>query len=176
MLSVGNAAETNVSARKFTFSIIRSSKMEKSNKHHQTQWTGQFGVAHELTRRGYLVTLTFGNAPRTDLLCESPSGEIFGVQVKSLSSKTYFLFQDKLLIPNSRLYFVLVHIPSSYEKPVEYFVFNNNQFIDLYKEEEDRLKKMEVQRGKPYAPFAKGINYGTVNKPNFLNAWHNLPK
>jgi hypothetical protein len=65
-------------------------------RHYQTQWAGQFGVAHELTRRGYLVTFTTGNAPGDDLLCQSPSGVAFSIQVKSLSSKTYFLYQKSL--------------------------------------------------------------------------------
>ncbi len=160
--------------------IFRSDKergiMATTSKHHQTQWTGQYGVAHEMTRRGHLVTLTLGNAPHADLLCRSPQGINFSVQVKSLSSKTYFLLQDNLLTPNPALCFVLVFIPSKAINAVEYFVFNNQQFLDIFKEEEIRLKEMELKRGKPYAPFAKGINYGTVNRDEFRNAWNNVPK
>jgi hypothetical protein len=63
---------------------------------YQTQWAGQFGVAHELVRRGYLVTFTTGNARDDDLLCLSQSGDAFSVQVKSLSSKTFFPCQGNL--------------------------------------------------------------------------------
>lgn len=49
----------------------------------QTQWSGQFGVAHEMTRRGYLVSFTMGNAPAIDLLCRSPKDQDFSLQVKT---------------------------------------------------------------------------------------------
>jgi len=77
---------------------------------YQTQWAGQFGVAHELVRRGYLVTFTTGNALGDDLLCLSPSGVAFSDQVKSLSFKGYFIYQKSLLEspPTRFLVFVLV--------------------------------------------------------------------
>ena len=55
----------------------------------QTQWAGQFGVAHEMTRRCYLVSFTMGNAPAVDLLCKSPNDTTFSLQVKSLKAKNY---------------------------------------------------------------------------------------
>jgi len=145
-------------------------------KHYKTQWSGQFGVAHELTRRGYLVTFTTGNAPAADLLCESPSGNAFSVQVKSLSSKTYFLYQPSLLEPNADRFFVFVLVPASVDKRPEYFVLNGEQFREVVDEQEELLRASEKKRGKPYAKFSAGINYGTLARHDFLDAWENLPQ
>jgi len=78
---------------------------------HQTQWSGQFGVAHELTRRGYLVTFTMGNAPIADILCKSPQGHTFAAQVKSLKTKNYFLYQESLVTPNPNLCVIFALVP-----------------------------------------------------------------
>ena len=80
----------------------------KQGKSHQTQWAGQFGAAHEMTRRGYTIAFTMGNTPNTDLLCKSPKGYAFSIQVKSLSSKTYFLYQESFLTSNPNLYYIFV--------------------------------------------------------------------
>jgi len=146
---------------------------------HQTQWAGQFGVAHEMTRRGYLVTFTIGNAPTTDLLCKSPQGIEFSVQVKSLKSKNYFLYQESLLTTNSNLYFVFVLVPDviagNDPQPPVYFVLNKKQFLKIVKEENIRQKAEEEKRGQPFAVFSPGIIFHTLNKDEFRNAWHNLP-
>ena len=56
-----------------------------------------FGVAHEMTRRGYLVSFTMGNATAIDLLCRSPKGQDFSLQVKTLKAKGWFIFQEEML-------------------------------------------------------------------------------
>ncbi|HOK25417.1 MAG TPA: hypothetical protein P5320_02055 [Bacteroidales bacterium] len=146
---------------------------------HQTQWAEQFDVAHEMTRRGYLVAFTMGNAPTTDLLCKSPHGIEFSVQVKSLRSKNYFLYQDSLINTSSNLFFVFVLVPTTIGfnnlNPPEYFVLNKQQFLKVVEEENYRLKEEEKRRGRPFAKFSPGINYRTINKDEFRNAWHNLP-
>jgi hypothetical protein len=150
--------------------------VKKCGKHYKTQWTGQYGVAHELARRGYLVTFTTGNAPSADLFCQSPEGHLFSVQVKSLSSKTFFLYQQSLVKPNPSLFFVFVFIPSNPEVPIEYYVLTNEEFLKLTKKENERLKEAEKARGKPYASFSPGIAYRTLNAHSeFLGAWSNLP-
>ena len=145
-------------------------------KNYQTQWAGQFGVAHELTRRGYLVTFTTGNAAAADLLCESPGAIAFSVQVKSLSSKTYFLYQAAFRKRNQSRFFVFVLLPMSPRQRPEYFVLNNEQFLSVVQEQERISREWEKKRGKPYAKFAPGINYRTLAHHEFLDAWGSLPK
>ena len=151
--------------------------MKKPRKNYQTQWSGQFGTAHELTRRGYLVTFTTGNAPHTDLLCQSPEGVPFSVQVKSLSSKTYFLYQEALLQPKPNLFLIFVLIPASRSGPLpppEYFVLNHEQFLKVVEEQRRIGKEAEKRRGKPYAEFSPGINYPVLAR--FRDAWGILPQ
>jgi hypothetical protein len=142
---------------------------------YQTQWAGQFGVARELIRREYLVTFTMGNAPGDDLICVSPSGRLFTIQVKSLSSKTYFLYQLSLLAKNVDRFFVFVYVPQELNRSAEYFVMNNAQFRGVVDEQEEFLRAAEMKRGRPYAAFSPGINYGTIARHDFRDAWRNLP-
>ncbi|WP_028321719.1 hypothetical protein [Desulfatiglans anilini] len=149
---------------------------EIMSKKYKTQWSGQFGVAHELTRRGYLVTFTIGNAPAADLLCESPSGKVFSVQVKSLSSKTYFLYQSALVEPDASRFFVFVLIPDAVDQRPEYFVLDNQQFRQVVTEQEQVSRELEEKRGKPYGKFSPGINYKILARHDFLDAWGNIPQ
>jgi hypothetical protein len=143
---------------------------------YQTQWAGQFGVAHELVRRGYLVTFTTGNAPYDDLLCLSPAGVNFSIQVKSLGSVNYFPYQKRLEEPKSTRFFVFVLVPWDCSKLPEYFVLNNIQFLRLAEEEKQRLREREKERGKPFVDIGPGIHYSAVAKHDFRNAWGNLPE
>jgi hypothetical protein len=155
---------------------VRRKEMKKHGKSYQTQWAGQFGVAHELTRRGYLVMFTVGNAPATDLLCKSPNGVPFSVEVKSLSSKNYFPCQSSLKQGSDTRYMVFVYVPMDPTKPPEYFVLDNEQFLERVKVEEERTKELEAKRGKPYAPFSSfGFSYKTIACDEFKN-WDVLPK
>jgi hypothetical protein len=128
-----------------------------------------------MTRRGYFVAFTTGNAPSVDLLCKSPKGNEFSVQVKALRFKTYFIYQESLLAPNPDLYIVFVLVPEDPLERAEYFVLNHAQFLRIVKEENERQEEAETERGRPYAHFAPGINYRTLNRKEFLNAWDNLP-
>jgi hypothetical protein len=144
---------------------------------YQTQWAGQFGVAHELVRRGYLVSFTTGNAPGDDLLCLSPSGVAFSVQVKSLSFKGYFIYQKSLLESPPTRFFVFTLVLVDCSKQPEYFVMDNIQFISLVKKQEQIARELEKKRGKRFAEFPPGINYSTLAEhDNFRNAWGNLPE
>ncbi len=69
--------------------------MPSQSKKYQTQWTSQFYVAAELTRRGYLVSLTLGNAPKADLLVVSPNEKTFKVDVKGQRNKSFWLIQNR---------------------------------------------------------------------------------
>ena len=124
---------------------------------------------------GYLVTFTSGNAPGDDLLCASRAGTQFLIQVKSLRSKTYFLYQKTLLDRKSARFFVFVYIPPNLDQAPEYFVLNRSHFLQVVEAQNKLLKESEAKRGKLYADFSPGINYGTIAKYDFLAAWGNLP-
>jgi len=69
---------------------------------HQTQWAAQFAVASELCKQGYEVALTMGNHPSVDLMVRSPGGDQFGVDVKGLYTRNFWVVKRKA--PRSDLY------------------------------------------------------------------------
>jgi len=151
--------------------------MNRQGKKHHTQWAGQFGVAHELAKRGYLMAFTLGNAPGTDLICESPKETSFSLEVKTLSSKTYYICQDHLLKPKASRHFVFVFLPSSHLERPEYYVLNNQQFHEVAEEQKQITKASEIKRGKSYADFSFGINYKILARKEFRDGWEkNLPE
>lgn len=146
-------------------------------KRYSTQWIGQFAVASELIRRNYLVSLPLGNLPIRDMLCQSPQGESFSVQVKSLRSKTYFPFQNNLInvkIPD--LYLVFVYIPDKLNQWLEYFILSHEQFLNVWQIEQNGWKDRERLRGRPYKEWANGIGYKTLSNSVSKSNWEVLPK
>lgn len=146
------------------------------HKKFSTQWIGQFGVASELTRRNYLISFGLGNMPGIDLLCQSPKGKKFSVQVKCLRSKGYFPFQDKLIekdIPG--LFVIFVYAPEKLNSPLEYFVFRQKDFRRIWQKESRGWKTKERLRGKPYKDWSNGIGYQTLLATGVKNKWSVLP-
>lgn len=141
-----------------------------TTKGYRTEWIAKFGVATELCRRDYLVTFTSGNAPYYDLLCVSPSGKAFQLQVKGLSSKTYFPIQDIEKAPREKIY-CLVYVPPKAQKPLEYFVATAKQ---LRKAAETYVPKTRRNPStRPYAKFLPGVQYQALSR--FKDKWDSLP-
>ena len=117
--------------------------MSRSRKY-QTQWTAQFYVAAELTRRGYLVAFTLGNAPGTDLLVTDPDGEThFRVDVKGQSTRNFWLVQNRWI--EEDLYYVLVYLPRKLKEHPRFFVLSCSEMME--KREEYR-RRIEAKGGK----------------------------
>ena len=82
------------------------------SKHH-TGMAGTFAVGAELSRRGYDIALTLGNTPTIDVLCASPNGRPFKVQVKSAASANFVPIGKAWLeaAPDENLYLFVVLVP-----------------------------------------------------------------
>ena len=143
--------------------------MERSR--HHTGWAGALFVAAELSRRGYDATLTFGNTPSLDLLCASPNGKPFKIQVKSLTTGNAVLIQKSLLDadPQPDLFFAIAIVPAKEEVPMELRILTHHEVTELWKAM-PKLKK----NGEPYKPGMDGLNWGVV-KP-YKDGWEKLPK
>jgi len=145
----------------------------------QTQWAGQFGVGHELVRRGYMVAFTLGNAPGVDLMCQSPSKVLFIVEVKSARTKAPFLYQKVLREKSDgNRFFVFVFLPQDPKERPEYYVLTNKEFQETAAQQEALDAEAVKKRGKPYAESWKtpGISYKVLAAHNFRDAWPSLPK
>lgn len=118
---------------------------------YQTQWAAQFYAAAELTRRGYLVSLTLGNAPVADLLVASPSGNSFKVDVKGLAIRNFWLVQRR--IPKDDLFYVFVYLPKSSEAP-RFFILSSKELMGKREE----YRKHIERRGDRYREELGGIN------------------
>jgi hypothetical protein len=129
-------------------------------KRHFTQWTAQFYAAAELSRRKYLVSLTLGNTPTSDLLVVSPKGKHFKVQVKGLSSPTSWLVQ-KVDKKDKDLFWILVRILEG--KPARFFILNNQEIKRGWKTAEDPDDKA------PSGLLSRYVD-------GFENCWETLPK
>ncbi len=140
--------------------------MSSQNLRYQTQWTSQFYAAAELTRRGYLVSLTFGNARVADLLVQSPGGYTFTIDVKGQSSRNFWLIQRR--DPDPRHFFVLVYLPPEFETP-RFFILSSARLMKHRAAYETASKA----RGK-YKDNLGGMNWATALPHE--DQWDVLPK
>ena len=82
---------------------------------------GEFLTAGQLFKRGYLASVTLGNAKAIDILVHNPNtGRNFNVQVKaSQGQKGGYFFKKEAVRPEHIYVFVILNKPSERE---EYFV------------------------------------------------------
>jgi hypothetical protein len=104
---------------------------------HHTAGAATFAVAAELSRRDYDVTLTIGNTPKVDLLCVSPSGKPFKVQVKGLSQDGDFFVQKAFFEDSGgdAPYLVVVRvskIDEDSESRFRFFIISHQQTRDEF--------------------------------------------
>jgi len=133
---------------------------------YKTQWAAQFFAAGELTRRGYLVSLTFGNAPISDLLVRSQNGVQFTVDVKGQSKKNFWLIQPRK--SDSSHYFILVFLPPVSQHP-RFFILSCDE---LMKKREEYRQSVLIRR--KYRDELGGINWSTAF--DYEDKWDVLPK
>src|SRR5436190_4554604 len=86
---------------------------------------GEYHVAAELSRRGWLATVTIKNSPDTDVLAQHPHTErLLAVQTKTASPRNRFRLKKKNETPASRdgQWFVLVGLRGEFERPDFYII------------------------------------------------------
>ncbi len=141
--------------------------MSKQTSRYRTQWTAQFYVAAELTRRGYLVSLTFGNAPESDLLVRSPGGIHFSIDVKGQSTRNFWLLQRR--DPKPHNYFILVFLPESPETAPQYSILSS---AELMRRREEYRRSVVCRR--KCRDELGGIKWSTALA--YKDRWGSLPK
>jgi len=135
-----------------------------TGKRYFTQWAAQFFIAAELTRRGYLIALTLGNAPRTDIIVTSPSGHSFRVECKGMRSKGAWLFKAKKGI---KLWFVFCYIPKSGYP--DYYILSNEEASEKL---EDYKRHHPNQASLDKWP---GCNWKDIANEDYKEKWDKLP-
>ena len=102
---------------------------------YHSQWAGQFYVAAELTRRGYCVAFTLGNAKRTDLIVTSPKNKCFRVEVKTQQTKNFWLIGRHPVEEDH--FYVLVYLPKN--STPEYHILTGREIQRMRQEYCDRM-------------------------------------
>lgn len=116
-------------------------------------------AAGELARRGFNVTLTFGNTKAIDLLTEV-NGRLLKFQVKGIQSKKSICWNVTSIEPSAEFFFIFVNLNA--DKPdiaPEFFVLSSEE-VDQH------LKR--VASGRHY------IDYNYLVKQDFSGGWEKL--
>ena len=123
-----------------------------------THLAGEYFVAAELSKRGYAIGITMGNAKAIDLFAEKDAKTV-NVQVKALAAKKnvgWPMMKDRV-VPN--VMYVLVCLNACGTAPA-YFILTSDE------------AKAKVQQ---YT--TRGIiNYSAVNTPDFSERWDKIEK
>lgn len=93
---------------------------------------GEYYVAAELSRRGYLAAITLRNSDGVDILASNESGEkTFSVQVKTTQNKRKWILGKKVEEDKAvNKFYVFVNIPNDLNSLPEYYIV---KAIDLSK-------------------------------------------
>lgn len=142
--------------------------MTSQSRRYQTQWAAQFYVAAELTRRGYQVAFTLGNAPKTDLMVSTPDDSVqFKIDVKGQSTRNFWLVQKRAI--QDDLYYILVYLAKDGSEPPRFFMLSCAQMMQ---ERKEYRKHIESTSGK-YQEDMGGMNWSTAF--GYEDKWDILP-
>jgi hypothetical protein len=124
---------------------------------------GEFLVAGELSRRGYPVSITFGNAKSVDIYADTRVGTI-KVDAKAGRMKGNWPVAESSV--NEDVYYIFVYLQTQNRiknsVAPEYFVVSGK----------DILSKKLIRTWKT----RQGIRYSTLNTDDYKERWDNLPQ
>jgi len=88
---------------------------------------GEYYVAAELSRRGYLAAITLRNSEGVDILVSNPEGnKLLSIQAKTTQNKRKWILNQKVENEKSEnKYFVFVNIPENINSQPEYFIVSS---------------------------------------------------
>ncbi|MBW1824534.1 MAG: hypothetical protein JRI87_08200 [Deltaproteobacteria bacterium] len=124
---------------------------------------GEFLVAGELSRRGYPVSITMGNAKSIDIYASSKSGTI-KIDAKAGRSKSNFPIKKVSVKKDMQYIFCYLQSDKKIEQnePPEYFIASGKEILSK------NLTKTWNTR--------EGIPYSTLNTEQYKERWDKLPQ
>ena len=127
-----------------------------------THLAGEFLVAGELSRRGYPVSITMGNAKSVDIYAETTAG-VIRVDAKAGRSKSNWPIAKENI--NEDQYYIFVYLQTEKKigknAPPEYFVVTGKEILS------NNLIKVWGTR--------QGIPYSNLNTDWYRESWNKLP-
>ena len=132
-----------------------------SNKN-TTHLAGEFLVAGELSRRGYPVSITMGNAKSVDIYAESSKGMV-KIDAKAGRTKSNWPILNNSV--KNDLYYVFVYLQTDNRikknDPPEYFIVKGKEIIDY-----DLIETWGKRQG---------IRYLKLKTKEYEERWDKLP-
>jgi hypothetical protein len=134
---------------------------------HQTYAAATFATLAELSKRGFDVSMTIGNTPRTDILCSLPNASALKIEIKGISTANgFYIKKDFFELPeDSRRFLIVVLVPKE-DDEFRYFILSHREA----KHEFDKMPKTRKD-GRPYEE-GNGLNWGSIT--NYENLWGTL--
>lgn len=124
---------------------------------------GEFLVAGELSRRGYPVSITIGNAKSVDIYAEAKQS-VIRIDAKASRFKTSWPISEKSV--RSEIFYIFVNLRTAKEVdkklPPEYFIVKGKEILSN-KLVNTNWKDMQ------------GILYSTLNTEEYKERWDKLP-
>ena len=141
--------------------------MVKGKHRQNANLAAEYFVASQLFRRGYIVTVTFGNTKQVDLVVLHPDHKRKAtIDVKGLKNKTNWPMPKKPLVHPDHFY-VLVSFKNNYDDlsvSPEVFVVPSKDVKNLW----TRWSKSKTKQ--------RAITYGRVRDRNYKDSWDSLFK
>jgi hypothetical protein len=123
---------------------------------------GEFLVAGELSRRGYPVSITFGNAKSVDIHADTQMGTI-RIDAKAGRAKGNWPIEEGSI--DTKMYYIFVHLqtPKKIRRNIapEYFVVEGNEILTR-----KLIKEWKTRHG---------IKYSDLNNSHYKGRWDKLP-
>ena len=127
-----------------------------------THLAGEFLVAGELSRRGYPISITMGNAKSVDIYAESSAG-VLKIDAKAGRAKGNWPIAKNAV--KEDVHYVFVHLQTDKmiknNVPPEYFVASGEEIIS-----KDLIDTWETR---------EGVRYKTLNTDRYKGKWDKLP-
>ena len=131
---------------------------------------GEFLVAGELSRRGYPVSITMGNAKAIDINANAKNGKTINIDVKASRYKTSWPV-GKI---EKTLYYIFVHLQTLDETnknmPPEYFIVSGKEILD-----KKLLIKWTNMSGVKYKDLNTKSTKDDKEEWNYKERWNKLP-
>ena len=118
---------------------------------------GEFLVAGELSRRGYPVSITMGNAKSVDIYADTREG-VIRVDAKASRGKSNWPIAKSSVNPD--VYYIFVYLQTTNEKPPEYYITSGKEIIS-----KNLIKTWKTRQG---------ITYSDLNRGGYKEAWDKL--
>ena len=132
---------------------------------------GEYLVAGELSKRGYIASITLRNTAGVDILCSNQDAtKTLGIQVKtnSGSSRSWILNKKAETYAEDNLFYVFVCLHHG-KKPPDYFIVPSKIVAKYVKESHDQWLKTPGKKGQMHRDTS--MRKFEDREGKFLNRW-----